>query len=259
MNTYKEYTIKTIDENGTNVEIKYCAKFIDNKWQWWFIGLKNTTLNLFDSLSSLTIPHKVITDDGESIEIKSIQTDVFKLYETRNFKMNVTHIKSHPQKSFLGYGILGNEKHPISKLIIEPGIVEVSRAAFHSLCVDTVIWPETCPDIKIKTFIGCQKLKNVIGIENVNNIDSMAFASTGLEKFKWPTNVDTVPQECFKGSKLLKEVEFAGPIKMINRGAFKNTAVEKIDLSHTLSPLVKIAYDNDVPVIGSVYSILESI
>ena len=114
----------------------------------------------------------------------------------------------------------------IHKLIIEDGIERIANGAFAGIDIEinTVYWPKTCNVIPQYCFSN-SKIKSIVGIEGVAEIETAAFQGTSLKYFDWPARCKEIPDCCFQMSEL-EMIEGLDQVVNIGDLAFRATKLK---------------------------------
>ena len=115
----------------------------------------------------------------------------------------------------------------IHKLIIEDGIERIANGAFAGIDIEinTVYWPKTCNVIPQYCFSN-SKIKSIVGIEEVEEIETAAFCGTLLKYFNWPSKCKEIPMECFWKCNRLEQIDGLEVIINIGDGAFQRSGIK---------------------------------
>ena len=116
----------------------------------------------------------------------------------------------------------------IHKLIIEDGVEKINAEAFSGINIEinTVCWAKTCKVIPLYCFFN-SKIKSIVGIEEVEEIETAAFYGTLLKYFNWPSKCKEIPMECFWKCNRLEQIDGIEEVTDIGYGAFRSSAIKK--------------------------------
>ena len=115
----------------------------------------------------------------------------------------------------------------IKKLIIENGIKKIAKCAFAGIGIEisTVCWPKTCKEIPSYCF-SYSKIKNIVGVEEVEELGKGAFQDTWLNTFNWPSKCCCIPTSCFENCVRLERIDGMEQVEDIGDSAFELTKLK---------------------------------
>lgn len=122
--------------------------------------------------------------------------------------------------SILGY-TGGESVITIPDTIEEKEVKEIAESAFEdNKYIETVVLPKTLTSIDSYSFYNCSNLKEVKGLEHVNNMEKAAFKNcTSLDNVV--IGAESVEKEAFKNCSSLKNLTFTTNVKYIRNTAFQ--------------------------------------
>ena len=117
-------------------------------------------------------------------------------------------------------------------------VTYIGNAAFYGCGLTRFFWPESCKVIPKECFRQCRRLKGIIGIEGVMEIEEFAFAFSGLSQFTWPSSCRNISNGCFMGCEDLSDFEITPGMYSISQKAFLYAAPNlSLDLSSCIISL----------------------
>ena len=122
--------------------------------------------------------------------------------------------------SILGY-TGGENVITIPDTIEEKEVKEIAESAFEdNRYIETVVLPKTLTSIDSYSFYNCSNLKEVKGLEHVNNMEKAAFKNcTSLDNVV--IGAESVEKEAFKNCSSLKNLTFTTNVKYIRNMSFQ--------------------------------------
>ena len=114
------------------------------------------------------------------------------------------------------------ERTPVTEVVFEDGIEELSASTFERASIEMVVLPNTLKVIKSKAFRNCKKLKDVIIPASVEVIEDEAFHKAGLETIKIEgDNLQNIGEFVFRKCPLTS-IDIPASVKSIGDGAFES-------------------------------------
>ena len=111
----------------------------------------------------------------------------------------------------------------ITSIELGGGITSIGRNAFFE-CenLKEVLGTESLETIQSAAFSGCASLKEIHLPEGLQVIEENAFSHTGLTSVHLPNSVTEVGNGCFRNCYKLKEIKFSTNLKLIRPGVCSN-------------------------------------
>lgn len=181
-----------------------------------------------EHIEKLIIPNTYIDNKGHTNKIELIAENVFSK-------------KSAGSGSLIGV----EESNKILFLDIDDSIEYINSRAFSSLRgLVKVKWPKNCLVIPEQCFLY-SKLEEIEGINNVECIDTQAFAYCRIKNFTWPEKCPKIPNGCFYRCHLLESIDLNDSITQIGSEAFsKCTHLKSIKWPKKCSVIDKYCFFN---------------
>ncbi|MCR5461993.1 MAG: leucine-rich repeat domain-containing protein [bacterium] len=151
---------------------------------------------------------------------------------------------------------VGTLKNTLSKIVLKGTEIELAANMFKGFtAISTVQLEDTehgvITKIGMNAFEGCESLTEFIGMANVKEIGSNAFAGSGITNVIIPSNGIILGESIFAGCKSLHEVTFEPSVeddklnlKEIPNGTFQNTILVSITIPNTVERIHKKAFNN---------------
>ena len=116
------------------------------------------------------------------------------------------------------------------EIVVSPEIHAVQEGAFRTADVGIVHWPKTCTVIPENCF-RCSLVKQVLGIEDVEEIGNTAFWNCAMPEFNWPPKCEVIPDGCFSNSELWS-IRGTENVKRVGNRAFFGTHISDINVKN---------------------------
>lgn len=134
----------------------------------------------------------------------------------------------------------GLDPSKLTKITLPKGVVDIERAAFHSLTnVTEYVFPKTLRTIGMRAFGSNYAIKTLDIPDEITSIGTGAFYNCkGLTSFKWPSKCKVIPEMAFNACPALKDVTIPEGVTEIQKMAFNNcVTLERIVLPNSITTI----------------------
>ena len=142
--------------------------------------------------------------------------------------------------TFSSYPEWRSYKDTIKKIVVEDGVTRLGKVLFYQCSnVESVELPDSVTYIGNNTFASCTSLTEIELPKNLEQMDTSAFAVTGLTHITIPDSVTSIGDSVFYRCNSLTSVKLGKSLSSIGAGAFRETGIMSIYIPESVTSIGK--------------------